>query len=201
VPALTEAPVSPFLLNTLITLLGDLGGDAAASALTTLLDLPSLTSLQRGEALRALGQTGAPRAVVTLLALAAAPTMGNVPATAHGSPNTGLAPATALDGLLAWATQRGRLDAAAVDPLLDLLHTPAVGGGSMSARASVIARLLGETRNPRAAPALASLLDSPDAGLRRAAASGLRLCGVSGVEDTVAAALSDPLEDVRLGAS
>ncbi len=205
---LSALPIAPTLAAPLVETLGSLGGESAADALVTLLDSP-LPPATHDAAVRALGRTGAPSAVIRLLTLAAVvPTVAvrTVPSPLRrGVRRDGEAADpghAALEGLLAWAQRRGGLDPLAVDPLAALLASaPVEDSTEVPARWALVARLLGETRNPRATGVLARLLTATDPRVRSAAAEGMRLAGVDGVEDRVAAALSDPSAETRLAAA
>src|SRR5204862_516633 len=64
-----------------------------------------------------------------------------------------------------------------------------------------VARLIGETHNPRAPRVLGPLLASNHRDVRGAAASALASVGVAGVESVTAAALADSAPEVRLAAA
>lgn len=196
VGALAAEPIAPRLLPPLVDLLGDVGGEPAAAALIGILERPE-GALVTESVLRALGRTGAPRAL-TMLLTAAAPMRGQGGALRHVREQNGgdaRRRRGALAGLREYAERRGGLEREALDPLVEILHA--------SPRESVpeIARLIGRTGNPRAPTVLAPLLVSPYEELRAAAADALASVGVAGVERAVAAALGDRVPEVRRSAA
>jgi HEAT repeat protein len=173
------------LLDPTIVALGALGGPVAAQELLRILEAPALTPYLRLEALRALGSSGAPEAVVPLLTFA----------NPSGSGRRALPELlAALDALEALSRIEGALPPQAFDPLREAL------GAAITLPAGPVERLLrllGATRSPRARPLLVPLLNADRPALRIAAAEGLALTGMQGHAGPVVEALGDGLPAVR----
>jgi HEAT repeat protein len=210
IPALVVTPMPATLRAPVIELLGEIGGEPAADALLTMYDAPEgARSAENFQSLpgllRALGRTGVPRVVPTLLRAAA---IESLPAGDTPRQQLLLRAAEerrrgALAGLQAYVQRRGQLEPAALDPLAQLLQGIARTATNTSARALTadLAELIGHTRNPRAPRVLAPLLASEQREVRAAAAGALARVGVQGVETEVARALGDAWPDVRLSAA
>lgn len=206
IPLLTVRPVPPALLAPparegagYIDLLGDLGGDEAATALVALYDGPDGPS--HGEViLRALGRTGARQALAVLLRAVGAPAVAREGAAAE---RVDVSRRGAVAGLTAYLRVHGSLDSEALDPLVSALQRPPRELLGDAARAFVVevTRLIGETHNARATAILAPMLASRQTELRAAAARALGVVGVTGAERALTNALSDASIVVRTEAA
>ncbi|MBI5516986.1 MAG: HEAT repeat domain-containing protein [Deltaproteobacteria bacterium] len=186
IPALTAAPLSERLLEPTVAALGDLGGPVAARELLHILEAPALAPYLRLEALRALGRSGSPEAVVPLLTYA-------TPGT-PGARRTLPEVLAALDALEALSRSAGQLPPQAFDPLREALDAAVTLPSGPVER---LLRLLGATGSPRARALLVPLLASDRPSLRTAAAEGLARTGMQGYAGPVVEALGDELPAVR----
>lgn len=189
IAVVSASPVADAAVVEVATLLGDLGGDAAADAIVAMYESPQ--GVVHGDVLlRALGRTGAPRALRVLLRVAQSDAPG--PRDRRMS---------AIAGLESLARARGSLDPEALDPLVTMLAEGAPPGLTPEqerGRRAALLGLLGATENPRASRYAAPFLRSPHAPLRASAARVLGRAGVEGVEAEAAQGLADADPAVRL---
>jgi HEAT repeat protein len=203
-PALARARVAPLVAATapelhdsLVDLLGAVGGDDAAAALLRYVDRPSLAPSSRGRALVALGRTGSALALLPLVSEAERAGAAALSASSRDCAHPRLH-APALVGLAALSESAGTLGPDALDLLRALLAR--VEGACATQSAQVIT-LLGRTGNARAPAMIRPWLQGPSPLERASAVAALQRAGVDGAEPALAALLSDPSPAVRLAAS
>lgn len=183
VPALTACvknELSRARANGCVEALGRIGDKAAVPQLTTAL---RAGRVDRVVALGALGAIGDPQGLPASLEYLTAPDSG-----------VRSAAIDACGQLLDSGTPEGR----AVEPIVAALKAPDL----LPAERAALARILGLTRSPRAAPALMAIAtDADDTNLKRVAIEALGLLGAAGQHQVLLGALSDEDPAVRFSAA
>lgn len=160
--------------------LGRIGDKTAVPQLTTAL---RAGRVDRVVALAALGAIGDPRGLPATLEYLTAPDLV-----------VRYAAIEACGQLLESGTPEGR----AVEPIVAALKAPDL----LPAERAALARILGLTRSPRAAPALMAIAtDADDTNLKRVAIEALGLLGAAGQHQVLLGALSDEDPAVRFSAA